>query len=77
MTQLILHTKMCISSHTLVRRCQTAVRFTGYSRTVDPQYGLCCLLQSFYQEFGCSIDICGKSVNPCTEATAQSHQLSD
>jgi len=60
--QLFLHTKLCIISHILDRRSQIAVRFTGYSRTVGPQYGPCCLLQCFYQESGSSTNIWGKFV---------------
>jgi len=34
-----LHTKVCISSHTLRRKCWITMRFTGHSKIVGPQYG--------------------------------------
>jgi len=45
------HIKMWIILHEPNRKCQITMRFTGQSRTVDPQYGIHFMLPYWHLEY--------------------------
>lgn len=54
------HIRLCVSSHALSRKWQITVRFTGHSRIIGPQQGICFILTFMHLELGGDSYIFGK-----------------
>jgi hypothetical protein len=72
--------KKCVSSHAQNRKLQITVRFTGYSRIVDPRIELASCHPSSTYNLGVVTYIIGKFVNtwcilPAWELNTRSAQI--